>query len=369
MPPSSTSISEPVAAGRPLIGTILVWTGRLVLAFLLAAVLFEAYLRLPPFRSGVSPVVYDPVLGYWHKLDYQGESFSRCYAVPYSFDGRGLRPSGGPAHQDGTPARQVVMLGDSQVEAVMVPDDQVMHRRLQAYLGDSVEVLNYGLAGSGADLQYLVLKNRVDLAATGWIVQLVNLDTDIYEADPRNEKPGERPRAQLAFSDLDHFRAIPPAPFGWGERLREHASDFQSYSYVRAALVPLRQAVRRVRQALGDRQAAIQAEAPAAGRHGPSELGWTNLLGALHLTQRLAAEHGIAYLPVVWSTDPTLFAEWQRRSRAIGLPSFALAPALAAIGVDLSRVSFPCDRHFTAATHDKIAEALARSSFFTRDGG
>ncbi|WP_159715439.1 hypothetical protein [Geminicoccus flavidas] len=334
------------------------------MAVCLALVLFEVFLRTPPLRVGVSPVTYHPQLGYWHKADYQGQAFSACYSVPYRLDGHGLRPSRGPV-----PGKKAILLGDSQVEAVMVADEQVMHQRLQAHLGDRIEVLNYGLGGSGADLQHLVLQHLADLDQVGWVVQLVNLDSDVYEANPNNDKPGQRPRARLMFdapADLDHFRLVPPAPFTRMEQFREVFSGFQLYSYSRAALLPVRRLIREVRQTLkgGQPPAVTDPAQPVQTR--PSELSWTNLIGAIRQNQKLVAAHGGRYLALVWNRDPQLLAEWQRRTAPLGLQTLDLAPALARAGVDLEAASFPCDHHFTAATHDEIAKVLARSGFFGR---
>ena len=69
---------------------------------------------------------------------------------------------------------------------------------------------------------------------------------------------------------------------------------------------------------------------------------------------------------MVWNRDPHLFREWQRRTAPLGLETLPLAPALALAGVDLGSVSFSCDHHFTAATHERIAQVLAGSGFFGR---
>jgi hypothetical protein len=267
------------------------------------------------------------------------------------------------------PGKKAILLGDSQVEAVMVADEQVMHQRLQAHLGDRIEVLNYGLAGSGADLQHLVLRHLADLDQVGWVVQLVNLDSDVYEANPNNDKPGQRPRARLLFddpADLDQFRHIPPTPFTRMEQFREVFSGFQLYSYARAALLPVRQLLRLVRQTLKGAAPPPVADAARPARIGPSELSWTNLIGAIRQNQKLVTAGGARYLALVWNRDPHLLAQWQRRTAPLGLQTLDLAPALAASGVDPAAVSFPCDHHFTAATHDAIAKVLARSGFFDR---
>jgi len=363
MQASCTSTSDRAAARSWRVRTILGWAWRIPLAVCLALVLFEAFLRMPPFRVGVSPVTYHPQLGYWHKTDYDGQSFSACYSVPYRLDGQGLRPSRGQV-----PGRKAILLGDSQVEAVMVADEQVMHQRLQAHLGDRIEVLNYGLGGSGADLQHLVLQHLVDLDQVGWVVQLVNLDSDVYEANPNNDKPGQRPRARLRFddpADLDRFHLVPPAPFTRMEQFREVFSDFQLYSYSRAALVPVRGLLREVRQTL---KASPPSPAADPARTGPSELAWTNLIGPIRQNQKLVEAHGGRYLALVWNRDPLLLTEWQRRIAPLGIETLDLAPALARAGVDLAKVSFSCDHHFTAATHDEIAKVLAGSGFFDRAG-
>ncbi|HEX2525162.1 MAG TPA: hypothetical protein VHL31_02530 [Geminicoccus sp.] len=352
--------------GRSRLRTMLAWLWRLPLVVVMALLLFEGFLRLPPFRVGVSPVTYHPALGFWHKPNYQGEAFSPCYSVPYSFDAQGLRPS-----RKKVTGRKAIVIGDSQIEAIMVQDDLVLHQRLQALLGDRVEVLNYGLGGSGTDLQFLVLKNLVDMDEVGWVVQLINLDSDVYEANPRQAQPGQRPRARLVFpdgNDLDHYRLIPPGPFGWGEQFRELFSSFQLYSYTRRALVPIRRALRRLRNLMaGAPAAATEARADGAEEPEESEVGqpqesaWTNLLGAVHQTRRLVEQHGGSYLPLVWYRDPLLFEEWTRRTNRLGLDSLVLPTALLADGADLAALSFPCDHHFTAATHDRIAAILAKS--------
>src|SRR5207302_1004783 len=56
---------------------------------------------------------------------------------------------------------RIAVLGDSFVEAVQVGNDDVFTRKMEALLGSSVEVLNFGSAGFGTTQEYMTYLDRV----------------------------------------------------------------------------------------------------------------------------------------------------------------------------------------------------------------
>jgi hypothetical protein len=333
----------------------------LAAASLLALVLFNGFLSLPPFRLGGSPMQYDPILGFWHKPDYRGRAQKTCYDQRYSFDDAGRRPG---AVSSGKP--QILILGDSQMEAAMVPDGAVLHNLLAAELGGRVDVLDYGLANSDPSLHYIMLRRMIDLGRTRQVLQFVNLDNDVYEADPSYRRPGDRPRAGLFFRTLDDFDELPAPAYDLGLRLRDLMGDLEIYPFLSEVLYTLRSEARAVRGFLGgDAPAAVDPAAPTAKAKAPSEAAWTQLIGALYQSRNLLRQRGIDYLVLVWSEDDALRQELVARLDRLGIEHFDVRAGLLAEGGDPSSLTFACDNHLTPASHVLLARALTASGAVT----
>ncbi|HEY6565107.1 MAG TPA: hypothetical protein VIY86_11455, partial [Pirellulaceae bacterium] len=88
--------------------------------------LLNLYLSLPQNREGTSPMMYNSVVGMWPIPNFHGRTRKSCYDVAYSFDHRGHRPETYPAQ-----ARDHnILIGDSFIQAPMIPDDLVVHNQL-----------------------------------------------------------------------------------------------------------------------------------------------------------------------------------------------------------------------------------------------
>jgi hypothetical protein len=105
---------------------------------------------------------YDPVLG-WRKTPGARVVYDRReYHVEFTLNAHGLRGPDLPEAR--TPgAARVLALGDSFVEAFMVPDGETVTDRLQQALGEAecrAEVVNGGTVGYSTDQEYLFFRDE-----------------------------------------------------------------------------------------------------------------------------------------------------------------------------------------------------------------
>jgi hypothetical protein len=189
---------------------------KVMLAAMVGVALFEGFLWVSPFGRGISPVQYDQDIGMWHKPDFSSTVRSQCYSTRYFFDDRGRVAND---YRPDDTKRDIVILGDSYVEAVMVDNADIVHNSLHDALHGAYNVYNYALAGTSAIQQYVILLKKVNIANTDAVIQIVNIDGDIYDVDPKNLLASSRPRVFMKFTSLDDFTIIPPRPLSRLERL------------------------------------------------------------------------------------------------------------------------------------------------------
>jgi len=321
------------------------------IGMLLAVLVFALYLTLPPFRTGASQVFYNPVLGVWHRPNYSGVKIRSCYNNAYSFDEQGLRPG---EQESGT--NQIVVLGDSQMEATMLPDYNIFHNFLAHDLGHRWTVKNYGMAATAPVHQYVMLSSFIDLAQVTHVVQFVSLDNDLTESDP-GEPSGQRAKARLVFTDsMDRFELRYPPDYSVKERLADLMSRLELYAYTRGVFATVREH--------GKKWNRLFSEAGEGDGGRRTELRWLNLVGAVYQIRHLLKKQGKQYLVIYWPVNGENGERFERELTRLGVAHIDLRQALKRSGADMERLSFACDRHFNTATHAAIARIVVSSGFF-----
>jgi len=147
------------------------------LIMLLSIISFELFLEYSPFKKGVSPVVYDKDIGMWHKKNFSNYLIRDCYENQYFFDEYGRVKNN---YLYDAKKEDVIILGDSYIDGLMIENDKIIHNSLFYELNGSVNVLNYGLTGSGPMQQFAILKHKVNLSNVKKLIHFINFGSIFF---------------------------------------------------------------------------------------------------------------------------------------------------------------------------------------------
>lgn len=201
--------------------------------------LLELALQILPTRSYLpyAPVTYeDPVVRYWPNTSYtysagwnfdaynKGRTNTQGYIADYDFDGASNKPLIG-------------VVGDSFIEARMVPFKDTLQERLRTALEDKIRV--YGVAMHGAPLsQYLIFARMMrDTYKPGMMIVNI-IANDFDESLPRYKD-----RKRFHYFIEDENGALKPALIGeynpsWIKRMIS-SSALVNYVYLHLNLVEI----------------------------------------------------------------------------------------------------------------------------------
>ncbi len=151
------------------------WGVLCLIVVIICLGLAEIILRIVPGEwSGSFFYVYDPDVGTWHLPSYVGDEIRIDYQIHgIHMNSFGMRDRERTVEKKPGVYR-IAVLGDSYVEGMMVADDQVMTRKMEAELGPKFEVMNFGVAGYGSLQEKIVYEKRVrafkpDLVVVGFL--------------------------------------------------------------------------------------------------------------------------------------------------------------------------------------------------------
>jgi lysophospholipase L1-like esterase len=320
----------------------------LVAAGLLAAcLLFELAVRIfdpqPASLYRFSPdTYYEPVPG--ARFVYR----TREFAVPVEFNEFGMRdvarriekPAGGV---------RVALLGDSFVEALQVPLDSTLARRLEVALarrfpGRPVEVLNFGVSGFGTAaeaVRYRTLASRFnpDLVM---VVFVENDPWDVVGNDARLYQLRDG-RMDLQRVELSRARRLLLPPL---ELAKHH---LHAYRFLRYRMM-------RVQQARARREASARAAAAGTAEPLPGPEAWLRVRQALELLLDSVTQDGARLLVVQAATrGPDMDTHLAGICADLGIAFHTLVPALAA---DSGPILFQIDGHWRPLGHRIAAREI-----------
>jgi hypothetical protein len=330
---------------------------KIFVIFLLVIISFELFLRYSPFSSGISPVLYNQDIGMWHKKKFESYAIKSCYKTKYKFDEQGRVAN---SYQYDSSKRDIVILGDSQVEALMVANDKIIHNSLYKELSGKCNVLNYSLSGTGPSQQFQILKTKVDLNNVDTILHFVFLENDLNDADPKNFTSTNRPKVYMRFKDLKNFEVISPRDYDLKEKIRDTLGNFELYVYLKKTIYYyssiLKDKTKDIK-AIHNKQKSFELK--------NEEYKWRQLKGSIYQINKLAKKFNIKYNVVVYSTyefndNHTLKREkFEKFLNNNGIPNTNIVPFLKELSKN-EELSFECDGHWNGNTHHKIAKYLAK---------
>ena len=328
---------------------------KIMATVFLSVVSFELFLTYSPFAGGVSPVRYDPDIGMWHKSNFHYVYSKDCYNTEYAFDERGLIKN----NYNNNPDKQdVIILGDSYIEALMIKNENIVHNSLYREYKGRFNFLNYGLGGTGPTQHLEILKKFADMRRAQYLIEFISLDEgwgrDLEEVDPGEFGWSNRPLVHLKFSDLDHFEIIKPPSMNIKETLREFLAHFELYGYLKKSLQYYKNKL------AGNGKDSGISKTPYGSRDWSTN--WDQIKGSVFQINKLSKANHIGHRVVVFSPDRnhneviSQFLEQQE------IPFVDLVGELEKLGIALNSITFACDGHWTDETHRLFARII-RSKF------
>jgi hypothetical protein len=343
-------------------------------------VLAEVALRLLPVADGPWAAAVNagqPVFRYepYHRFLYSKDwNFSLINAG--TVNNAGFVNAGDYARSDPRPLLAVI--GDSQVEALMVPNAETFHRRLGTALEARGRV--YSFAASGAPLsQYLAWARHAarDYGAAGLVIVVIGNDFDESLA-AYNHKPGFHLYRRQGDGELE--LALTDYRPSLGRALVRHAAFARYLVFNLHAL----ETVRGLGALLIPGRA--RAEPPRYAGYTSGSLDPTRVARSLQAIDAflrdlprltgLASDRvlflldGARYEAEIAGVEASYFGLMRRsfRERAgrLGYEVIDLQPLLVAASSAGTRLDFPTDGHWNASAHGLVAGAVAGSALFRR---
>jgi hypothetical protein len=351
-------------------------------SFLAAIMLFEIFLRFSPFSYGITPMIYDKDIGMWHKRNFSNYLIQDCYQNKYFFDNFGRVKNN---YQYDTEKKDIVIIGDSQIEALQVENKSVIHNSLFKELNGKFNVLNYGLAGTGPSQQLEILKHKVDLNNISSLVQLILLENDFGDGDQNNLERVNRPKVYIEFKDNNDFKIIKPKPYNYQEKLRDFLGNFELYIYLKKTyyyytrLFSYDQIISSVSTAdeqtfipAGNMKAALLKEKQINGVEMNVFINenymWKQLEGAIYQTKQLALKNNFKYTVLVISSFEInglsdYRIKFEKFLNAHDIDVVNIVPFLELLEVN-NELAFSCDAHWNKNTHLGLAKFLSENIDF-----
>ena len=322
-------------------------------------VFFELFLRFSPFTLGVSPVEYDQDIGMWHKKNFSNYIVKECYKTKFSFDQYGRMQNNYPYSNE---KKDIILIGDSQIEALMVDNASIMHNSLYRHLGHQFNVLNYALSGTGPSQHLRIMQTKVDLHNIHHLIHFVFLENDLNDGDPASFDGTNRPKVYMQFEDLSKSHIIPPRPYDTKEKVRDFIAQFELYIYLKKTFYYYQSLWRNTPSIIID----AQDEAPQFQN---LDYKWKQLQGSIYQMNQLAVQHKFRYTVIFISTldeqgNIKLRQQLEDFLHQENIQGINLLPFIEQLQVtDGAKIDFECDGHWNGQTHTKIARYLYRTLF------
>ncbi len=321
----------------------------ILISSFLALVCFELFLKYSPFEWGVSATKYDKKIGLWHKENFQEYIIEECYKNRYSYDEKGLPSNIVPYDSN---KKDVILLGDSNVEAQMVKNEYIMHNSLAKEFNYKYNFMNYGLAGTSPTQQLVILQEKVDLNNTKYLLQFIDIEGDLLDVDSKNLSSLARPKVYVTFDNLDDYTIIPPREETLFDKMSDKLNYYQSYLFVKKTLYFLKSKLSPKKEA--DRKTKEDVDLSK---------NWLYLKGAIYQTNKLihSVNSKIEYKLVLRSKSKKNKAIMKKFLNEQNIDFIFLNETAKKLNLKLE--SFTCDSHWTSKAHRNIAKIIKEIGF------
>jgi hypothetical protein len=323
---------------------------------LLSVVLFELFLEYSPFKRGISPVVYHKDIGMWHKKNFTNYLIRDCYENQYFFDEYGRVKNNYKYDEN---KEDIIILGDSYIDALMVENDKIIHNSLFSELNGTFNVLNYALTGSGPMQQFTILDSEVNLTNVKKVIHFINLEDDLGDGDREKFNGSNRPKVFFSFSSLEEYSVFKPTSYTIKEKIRDFLASFELYAY-------LNQTRGYYKNILNKKNREVNATDIYFMKN--ESYRWKQLEGTIYQINKLALNYNFEYNIIIKSTYELKF-NYRKRSEKFeiflekyNINYLNISSFLKEIEKKYS-LSFECDGHWNGQTHQSLAKYFVKELF------
>jgi hypothetical protein len=324
----------------------------ILLSTIFALLFFEFFLKHSPFEYGVSAAEYDKTIGMWHKRNFENYIVEECYKTKYSYNEKGL-----PSNIDPYDAnkKDVIILGDSFIEARMVKNENIIHNSLANEFNYKYNFMNYGLFGSGPTQQFIILKEKVDLNNTEYVIQFIELEGDLLDVDSKNLNSLARPKVYVEFETLDKYKVIPPRDKTLYDTISDKLSYYQIYPFIKKAIYSLK-------NLLSNKPAEAVEETKSKEKVDLSK-NWLYLKGAIYQIDKFikSMDSNIKYKIILRSESEKNKKIIEKFLNENSIEFIFLNETAKKMNIELK--GFECDNHWNDKAHQDVAKIIKEREF------
>lgn len=331
---------------------------RFLVSSITAIVSYHFFLSNSPFEGGKSSVEFDKEIGFWHKPNFSTVTHRECYKTPFFYDEKGLIKN---TYQLDNDKNDIVIFGDSYIEAIMVNNENILHNGLYESLKQEFNVLNYALSSTAPTQHLKIYETKVDKEKALMVLHFINMPSDLFDVLPNDRSTSQRPLAQLNFNTLSDYEYLPVKEYDTIEKLRDFLGSTEYYFYAIKSWHKFSSWLYSSNTPETNITATIKSDEPEYSSNLEEALtkkSWIHLIGSINELQQRTAEDKVIYLPAV-------FSEAQPHPSSFILKSYFDQKGIDYIDIDnlLSAIpqenrSFTCDNHWNNETHQFLGQAL-----------
>ena len=318
-----------------------------------ALISFELFLRFSPFENGTSPMEYDKEIGMWHKKNHEGFIVKACYKRKYIFNEQGLPKN---IYDYDTSKRDVILLGASYIEALMVENTNIIHNSLAKEFNGKYNFMNYALSGAGPTQEFIILKEKVNLENSKYVIQFIEIEGDLLDVDSNNLGTFARPKVYVEFDAIDEYQIIPPRDKKFLDVIGDFLGDYQIYTFIKTSLYHLKNNVfyqkgNSINKTIDNPQLKDLSK------------NWLYIKGAIHQVNKLikSTSEKIEYKIIITSNNEQNKDILKEFLETENIDFIFLNDLVESMGIELK--SFECDGHWNDETHRNIAKVIKESAF------
>ncbi len=315
-----------------------------------ALIFFEFFLSFSPFKQGISATIYDSKLGMWHKKNFENYIIEECYENKYSYNDKGIPSNVVPYNSN---KKDVILLGDSNIEAQMVKNENIIHNSLAKEFNYKYNFMNYGLFGSSPIQQLIILKEKVDLKNTKYVLQFIDIEGDLKDVDSKNLSSLSRPKVFMKFENLDDYTIIPPRERTLYDIATDALNSYQIYLFIKKTIYFLKDKISNK----NENENSLSKNHLEDKKNDMSK-NWLYLKGAIYQINKYikSVDNTIKYKIVLRSKSEEHKSIMRNFLNDKNIEFIFLNETAKSMNIELK--SFTCDSHWNDKSHQDIAKII-----------
>jgi len=326
----------------------------IIISSFFALIFFEFFLKYSPFEYGISTVEYDEKIGMWHKKNFENYIVEECYKTKFSYNDKGLPSNIFPYNAN---KKDVIILGDSFIEARMVQNENIIHNSLAKEFNGKYNFMNYGLFGSGPTQQLVILQEKIDLSNTKFVIQFIEIEGDLLDVDSSNLSSLARPKVFVEFETLEKYTIIPPREKTLYDTITDTLNYYQIYPFIKKVIYSLK-------NTLSNKEAkSIKKPDLVTEEKVDLSKNWLYLKGAIYQIDKLvkSMNSNIKYKLILRSDSDKNRAIIEKFLKKHNIDFIFLNETAKKMNIKLE--GFECDNHWNDKAHQDIAKIIKEIEF------